>query len=298
MKTETAGRGSGGMAALLTASLVWAFSFGLIKHKLVATGLDPFFVAFVRLALSFAIFVPFLRLKGIGAGPAVKLVLIGAIQYGLMYATYLSAYRFLAAYEVALFTVFTPLYVTLVNDFSARHFDRRAFLASLLAVAGAAFVVWTGEDRHGTLAGFALMQVSNLCFAAGQVWYGRMERRSGDTRIFALLYLGAVVTAAIPAFFSGAGHAAALTTEQVVTLLYLGIIPSGICFFLWNAGARRARPGRLAVMNNAKIPLAVLCSLLVFGEPADLRRLILGGSAILAAAALCAPRLLVPTARS
>jgi drug/metabolite transporter (DMT)-like permease len=58
-----------------------------------------------------------------------------------------------------------------------------------------------------------------------------------------------------------------------VVLLYLGALASGVGFFLWNIGVTKTGTGTLAVMNNAKIPLAVGCSLLFFGEHADLPRL-------------------------
>ena len=57
----------------------------------------------------------------------------------------------------------------------------------------------------------------------------------------------------------------------------LGVAASGLGFFLWNRGATRVSAGTLAAMNNVKIPLAVACSLVVFGEQADLPRLFLGG---------------------
>ncbi|MFC1851208.1 EamA family transporter [candidate division CSSED10-310 bacterium] len=49
------------MVYLIIVSLVWAFSFGLIKGNL--TDLDSNFVAFARLLISFIIFLPWLRLK-------------------------------------------------------------------------------------------------------------------------------------------------------------------------------------------------------------------------------------------
>lgn len=36
--------------------------------------------------------------------------------------------------------------------------------------------------------------------------------------------------------------------------------------------------GALAAFNNAKIPLGIACSILVFGEHADLPKLIAGGA--------------------
>ena len=45
-------------------SLIWAFSFGLIGNVL--AGVDSFFVATLRLGVASLLFLPFLRLKGIG----------------------------------------------------------------------------------------------------------------------------------------------------------------------------------------------------------------------------------------
>ena len=50
--------------------------------------------------------------------------------------------------------------------------------------------------------------------------------------------------------------------DALVTVLYLGLVPSGLAFNLWNLGATRVRAGILAVMNNLKIPLAVGVALL------------------------------------
>ena len=53
-----------------------------------------------------------------------------------------------------------------------------------------------------------------------------------------------------------AAHPVLPAAWQGAVLVYLGIVASGIGFFLWNAGARRSAPGVLAVGNNLKIPLA------------------------------------------
>ena len=75
------------MLYLLLVSLLWAFSFGLIKGEL--TGLPPATVAFTRLAIAFFVFLPFLRIGKLNAKGAGRLLLTGAIQYGLMYVTYI-----------------------------------------------------------------------------------------------------------------------------------------------------------------------------------------------------------------
>jgi drug/metabolite transporter (DMT)-like permease len=78
-----------------------------------------------------------------------------------------------------------------------------------------------------------------------------------------------------------------LDSAQLVTVAYLGLVASGLGFYLWNAGARRCGTGTLAVMNNAKVPLGVAASLLLFGESAEAGPLLLSllalGAAVLLA---------------
>ena len=275
------------MLYLLIVSLIWAFSFGLIKGQL--AGLDANFVAAVRLGLSLLVFLPFLRLRGIDRKLGLRLALTGAVQYGLMYVAYIYAFRYLQAYEVALFTIFTPLYVTLVNDAFRRRLHVVSLLATVLAIAGTAIVQQANLLRPELARGFLIVQASNLCFAAGQVYYKELLRGKPAVRdlpLFGLLYLGGLAAAGIPALFTTPWASLALSSTQMLTLLYLGVISSGLCFFLWNVGARRVNAGALAIFNNMKIPLAVAVSLVIFGEQADLPRLLIGGAVVLAALVL------------
>ena len=77
-----------------------------------------------------------------------------------------------------------------------------------------------------------------------------------------------------------------MTATQAGVLLYLGVIASGLGFFLFNAGARRTDVGTLAIFNNAKIPLAILASALVFHDRVDWARAAAGGVVIALALAL------------
>ena len=268
------------MPLLLATSLIWAFSFGLVKRHL--AGVDAAFVAFARLALALLLFLPLWRPRRVPAAAALRLLAIGAVQFGLMYVFYIGSFRFLAAHQVALLTVLTPLYVAAADDLRERRFRPLHFWTALLAVAGTAVIVYQGWGSAGLLAGFLLVQASNACFAAGQVWYRRLPSAGdwGDRRDFAWLYLGGA-TAAVLAWSVRSGAAAPrLAAGQAAVLLYLGLLASGVGFFLWNLGASRVSAGTLAVMNNLKVPLAVAVSLLFFAERADPARLALGTAAI------------------
>jgi drug/metabolite transporter (DMT)-like permease len=257
------------MLLLVVVSLVWAFSFGLIKRHL--GGVDSTFVATVRLVLSLLVFLPFLRFRGLSGRTALALAGIGALQFGVMYLAYIESFRYLRAYEAALFTITTPIFVTLLADAFDRKLRPWALAAALLAVAGTAVVALKSTDLQLTLAGLALVQFSNATFAAGQVLYRRLRQQHPtlrDHQVFALLYAGASGIAA--AAMAARDVSVTLSTPQMLTLLYLGLLASGGGFFLWNVGATRVSAGTLAVMNNAKVPLGVAVALLVFGETASL----------------------------
>ncbi len=263
------------MPYLIAVSLLWAFSFGLTKG--LTTGIDGTFVATARLLLALLVFLPFLRWKGLTLRTAGALAGLGGVQFGLMYLAYNESFRDLKAHEVALFTLTTPIFVTLFADALDRQFRPRALAAAVLAIGGTAVIVFQGQELQPALRGLVMIQLSNLAFALGQVGYKRFRAKRSDLNdrdIFALLYLGAFVTALCGMLLKQPITVTLSGTHSVV-LLYLGVIASGAGFFLWNIGATRVGSGTLAVMNNAKIPLAVACSLLFFGETADLPRLAL-----------------------
>ena len=274
------------MIHLVIVSIVWAFSFGLIGNQL--GGLPPAWLAWIRLALSAAVFLPFVRRMPWKS--ALALFATGAVQFGFMYLAYMSSFRYLKSHEVALFTVMTPIFVALLSDLFGQRFRPLNFIAASLAVGGAACIKWAEMESAAPWIGFLLVQISNLCFAAGQLAYRAVMRRLPaplpDHRVFFWLHFGgfAVLTPlALPLALAEVPPAP--TQAQLAILVYLGVVASGLCFFLWNRGARFVSAGALAVMNNLKIPLGVLVSLLLFRESAGIPSL-LAGSLLIAAALL------------
>jgi drug/metabolite transporter (DMT)-like permease len=195
-----------------------------------------------------------------------------------MYLAYNESFRFLAAHEVAVLTLTTPIFVTILADAFDRTLRLRALLAAFLAVLGGAAIVVKTVPTAGTFTGVILIQLSNLAFALGQILYRRLRAQQPalrDRDVFALLYAGAFVVALAATFTRELS--VDLKTPQLLVLLYLGVFASGFGFFLWNLGATLVTAGTLAAMNNAKIPLAVIVSIVVFRESADLPRLFIGG---------------------
>lgn len=274
------------MPWLIFVSFVWAFSFGLIKGRL--AGIDASLVSLLRVALALLVFLPLLRPRGLPHRDVIVLAGIGAIQFGAMYMFYISAYAHLEAHEIAILSIFTPLFVCLIDNATERRLLAWPLIAAGLATIGAGVVLFDGGVTGASWRGIALMQLSNVCFAAGQIFYRSWKINHPEVierHVFGLLLAGAVLVT-LPAALPAIGTVVAITAPQWLTLAYLGLIASGLCFFLWNFGAARSGTGTLAVANNLKIPLAVACSLLVFGESADVVKLTIGGAFVVAAGLL------------
>jgi carboxylate/amino acid/amine transporter len=263
-------------------TLGWAFSFSLIGVYL-SGQVDDYISVFIRVALAAALFAPLLLRARLALRPGLILMAIGAVQIGLMYLFLFHAYAHLSVPELLLFTIFTPLYVTLIDELliGRRHLPGRFWLGALLAVAGAAVIRYQGLGE-GFLTGFLLVQAANLCFAAGQVAYKRLEL--GDTlsqvQTFGLFFTGATLICAIAMLLLADFSASPATGLQWGVLLWLGLGASGLGYLGWNLGAKRVTTGQLAAMNNMLIPAGILVNVAIWGRDADWLRLILGGLVI------------------
>lgn len=271
------------MWRLVAVSIIWAFSFGLIKGKL--TGLDSGLVASIRLILCFLCFAPFI-FKVSQQNMRLRLMGLGIVQFGIMYLAYIQSYQYLPGYLVAVFTIFTPFYVIALNlifDKSTRGASTftMALAAVVLSIAGAATIVFKAPGQEEYIIGFLILQLANIAFAIGQWNYQRWADKDSNAGNMAWMYLGAALFASLVSFPQLDWPSIVITEDQVLVLLYLGIIASGLCFYLWNSGSKQVSPATLAVMNNGYIPIAVIASIVLFSEDVDLLRLIIGGSLIL-----------------
>ena len=273
------------MTLLWLVTLGWAFSFSLIGVYL-SGQVDDFLSVLIRVALAAIVFAPLLRRSRIALGQAGVLMAIGAVQIGLMYLFLFHAYGYLGVPELLLFTIFTPLYVALIDELmiGRRHLPLAWWLAALLAVAGAAVIRYGGLDS-GTLTGFLLIQGANLCFAAGQVAYKRLV--GGNTvdqvQAFGWFFVGAVIICLPAAWLFADFERLPAGTLQWGVLLWLGIGASGLGYLGWNLGAKRVNTGQLAAMNNMLIPAGILVNFLFWNRDVDWPRLLVGGLIIVLA---------------
>lgn len=271
------------MGYLFSVTLLWAFSFSLIGVYL-AGQVDAWFSVLIRVALATLLFLPFLKFKLISKPMAVKLMIIGAIQLGIMYGFYYHSFLYLTVPEVLLFTVMTPLYITLLNDIIEKRFNTGFFLVALIAVLGAVAIRYENISND-FVTGLLLVQAANLCFAIGQVAYKRVMTNNTleHKTVFGWFFIGAFIVALVCFLLFGNMQHLPTTQTQWGVLFYLGIVASGLGFFAWNKGATLVNVGALAVMNNLLIPSGIIVNILIWNRDADIFKLVIGGIVILLA---------------
>jgi len=274
---------------LSSVTIMWAFSFSLIGVYL-SGHVDAWFSVLLRIGIATLIFLPFLRLKGIKIDTIIKLIAIGAVQLGLMYCFYYQSFLYLTVPEVLLFSVFTPIYITLLNDILSKKFHRTNLLTTLVAVLGAAYIQYSSISEH-VLLGFMITQGANLCFAIGQVGYKYLLKSTPELEkqpkhsIFGLFFIGAFLVAFIAFLVLGSTDKMPTTSIQWGILIYLGTMASGVGYFAWNQGAAKINTGSLAIMNNALIPAGLIVNLVIWNKEADITKILIGGGLIFASLA-------------
>lgn len=279
------------MWLLWLVTAVWAFSFSLIDVYL-AGRVDSYLAVFIRVSLAFLLFLPLLRPSRFAPFQMLALTGIGAIQLGVTYLLLYHAFLYLEVAELLLFTIFTPLYITLIDDFliQRRRLPARWWLAALVAVLGAAVIRYDRVSPDAWI-GFLLIQGANFSFAAGQVFYKRLPL--GDlkqqSQVFGFFFLGASLVAGLGSLVFGNWQKLPGDGLTWGILIWLGLGASGLGYMGWNYAAKRVNTGQLAAMNNMLIPTGILVNFLFWNRDVDWLRLLVGGVIILLSLRLCQP---------
>ena len=272
------------MRYLVIVTILWAFSFSLIGQYL-AGQVDSDFAVLVRVLIACAVFVPFTLWRGLPSRLLAGFWLAGALQFGVTYLCLYRSFSVLTVPEVLLFTVLTPIYVTLFDDALARRFNPWALVAAAVAVVGG-IIIRFKKIEGDYLLGFLLLQLANATFAAGQVLCRRLLLRypTGQPlyRFFGHFFLGALLLALPSVLLFGDAGRLPQTAVQWGVLAWMGLFATALGMFWWVKGSTEVDAGALAVMNELHVPAGLLVNVLIWNRNADLRSLALGATVILA----------------
>ncbi|HEB0104100.1 TPA: EamA family transporter, partial [Serratia marcescens] len=65
-------------------------------------------------------------------------------------------------------------------------------------------------------------------------------------------------------------------------LIWLGVVASGLGYFMWNYGATQVDAGTLGIMNNMHVPAGLLVNLAIWQQQPHWPSFIIGGVVIVA----------------
>ena len=259
------------MIYLILVSILWSFSFGIIKYGL--AGIDSAFISLMRSLIALLFFASLTLYNFKKFSFDVRLILIGAIQFGLMYVLYIQSYQYLPAYLIATFTITTPIFIGIFSQlYDNMSFSSNGKLSIILVVIGSLMMRFNVVNPLDYWLGFFLIQCANMCFAIGQIMFKRWHSKNTSVNIiynFSQMFFGAVLITSIFSLINSTNFST-LNTSNLYALLFLGLFSTGFGFLAWNIGATKVSNERLAVMNNAVIPIAIFNSYLIFGETVSL----------------------------
>jgi drug/metabolite transporter (DMT)-like permease len=252
---------------LILVSILWSFSFGIIKYGL--SGIDSSFISLMRNLIAFLFFASLTLYNFKKFIFDIKLILIGAIQFGLMYVLYIQSYQYLPAYLIVTFTITTPIFIGIFSQLlQNKSFSLSGIFSILLVILGSLMMRFNIVNPLDYWLGFFLIQCANICFAIGQIMFKKWYSKNTSVDIiynFSQMFFGAVL---ITSMFSiiNSTNIGMLDTYNLFALLFLGLFSTGFGFLAWNLGSIQVSNERLAVMNNVVIPIGIFNSFLIFGE--------------------------------
>lgn len=261
------------LGLLLTAA-VWGFAFVVVKDSLDYVGsvymvAIRFSIAAIGLAIIFC-----KRLKKIDK----KHLLMGGVTGLFLFLAYL-VQTIGCSYTTAGKNAFlTTIYVILIPLIGWPLYKKRphwyVFVAAGLSLTGIGLLALGGDDISGINIGDILTLLCGLFFALHILWTEKCNKEGCDTIIITMLQFAfaAFFGWILAPFMDGAFPIVAIQTPKVVlSMLYLGLFSSMICFSLQNIGLKYVQSSLASLFLSFESVFGVLFSTIFLHETLTLK---------------------------
>ncbi len=267
-------------AGLILTATIWGFAFVIVKDSLDYIG--PMYMVAIRYSIAALcmslIFIKKWKLLN------KKYLLHGALT-GLFlfigYATQTVGCNFTTAGKNAFLTT---VYVILVPLFSWPLYKKRpgwyVFLAALLSMTGIGLLALGTGDSKGINRGDVLTLICGVFFALHIIFTAKYnaedgeDGKGGDPLFLTLLqFIFVSIFGWISApFYDGAFPSSAIFTSRViVSMLYLGLLSTMVCFSLQNIGLKYVPSSIASLLLSFESVFGVLFSTIFLHEALTLR---------------------------
>jgi drug/metabolite transporter (DMT)-like permease len=200
---------------------------------------------------------------------------IGLFEFAGTYIFYTWSLRYLPSGIVGTLTLLTPVFTYLASLVAGiAGLNVRFFAAIFLSVFGAALCLPVEKSFSSfqftapVLIGVGFITLSNILFAIGNVFITRLnlKNRWSDEITYQALAFGALISLVV-CIFTPHESIERLSHLKVWLLpFYLGIVATGVGFYLWNRGVKKVSATPASLIGNFKAPFSLLWGALLLGE--------------------------------
>lgn len=254
---------------MMCASMVTFGTLGLFVRHI---GLSSGALALCRAVLAAAVIGLFLLVsrKRLPAGALkaeLPLLLLSGAALGVNWMLLFEAYRYTTVASATLSYYFAPVIVTAICPLLFREkMSKFQLMCFLFATLGIIFVTLSGSASGETgLVGIAF-GLGAACFYAGVILLNKFIRNvTGLHRTF-FQFLAAIVVLVPYVAFQGGTGLAALDAAGWINLLIVGVVHTGITYFLYFSSLRELPGQQIAILSYIDPLVAVIVSVVLLGE--------------------------------
>ena len=277
---------------LLLTAAIWGFGFVVVKDSLDYVG--PFYLVALRYTLAAFVMTFFVlkRWKKIDL-KYIKHGLVSGCFLGLGYITQTVGCNYTTAGKNAFLTT---VYVILIPLFTWILYKKRpgwhVFVAAVISVTGIGLLALGTGDTKGINKGDVFTLICGIFYALHIIWTEKFNKQGDDTLLLTnIQFITATILSWIAApFFDGKFTVAILQDSRVlISVIYLGIFATMLCFCLQNIGLKYVKSSLASLFLGFESFFGVLFSALILHE-ALTPRMILGCVLIFGAVLLAQSR--------
>lgn len=276
-----------GFHLALIANILWGTSFLASKQTLLAWG--PLTASALRFAvalLAMTLLFSFIGLKlkmPKSRNEIFWLATVSLSGFGFLYPLQLTGLKFISSGMSAAIMLTSPLFVVGLSVLLLKQSVSILKLFSLgLGIVGGCVLLFPNANFISTTE-FDFFQGSMLTLAASfflalSVIATRKASVFMDSAnlTFWSMLLGLVLLLPLSTYEIANGGLFSPSWSSFLSLLYLSIVCSALCFFLWNKAIIKSTPNELASTMHIKTPTAVILGCVLASEPFSLS-LLVGG---------------------
>lgn len=263
------------IALIALTALLWASSFVAIKVAVPETG--PFWLAAIRVLIGFVVLLPYAIYRGflLPRGRTMWLLVLGMSLLNVVFPFLLISWAELTIDAgVTSLLMGTGPFFALVGSHLLTTDDRLTVpklvgvlcgFSGVLVIVGADAVEGLGSN----LAAQSACVAGALCYVAAGLLIRRIDIPPGRLACLALGISGIVLV--VLAFWQDGAPPLDLTTEASLSLVYLGLLPTGFAYMLRFYLIRKIGYSTFSIGLNLIPVLGVLLGLMFLSEPLTLQ---------------------------